>query len=100
MTEVMPSFLKNPEKALQFYLEHGYYIEPNIFSNDECDQLIDAASQLENAKNGTYRPQMMPHRQNEIYLTAMRNHLLVSIINKLVGGTAAGLQTELFYCKP
>ncbi len=85
---------------LQSYLELGYHIEPNIFTDEECEQLIEASKQLENYKNGTHRPQMMPHRQNDIYLNAMRKPNLVSIINQCVDGKAAGLQTEFFYCKP
>ncbi len=94
------SFFTDPEEALASYHELGYHIEENIFTPEECEQLIAASRDLENAKSETYRPQMMPHRQNEIYLTAMRHPKLVAIMNKLVDGKAMGLQTEFFYCKP
>jgi ectoine hydroxylase-related dioxygenase (phytanoyl-CoA dioxygenase family) len=94
------SFFTHPEESLASYMETGFFIEENLFSDEECTQLIEASSDLENAKNATYRPQMMPHRTNPIYLNAMRKPALASIINKLVGGKAVGLQTELFYCKP
>lgn len=94
------SFFSDPEEALASYHELGFHIEENIFTPEECEQLIQASKDLESAKSQTYRPQMMPHRTNEIYLTAMRNPRLVTIMNKLVNGKAVGLQTEFFYCKP
>lgn len=94
------SFLDNPQKALKAYHEEGFHIEENVFSKEECAQLIEISAELENAKSKTYRPQMMPHRTHSIYLEAMRKPTLVSILNQLVGGNAVGLQTEFFYCKP
>lgn len=94
------SFFNYPEIAYESYQTLGFHIEENIFTHEECDQLIDAAQHLENAKNKNYKPQMMPHRENQIYLQAMRKPALVTIINKLVSGKAMGLQTEFFYCKP
>lgn len=94
------SFFTNPEQAMAAYLELGYHIEENLFSDEECEKLIAASAELESAKSGTYRPQMMPHRQNEIYLEAMRHPKLKFIMDKLIEGNAMGLQTEFFYCKP
>lgn len=98
--EKVISFKTNPEEALAFYHEHGFHIEENIFSNEECRQLIDEAQHLESAINQTFRPQMMPHRTHPIYLNAMRKPALANIMNQLVDGIAMGLQTEFFYCKP
>ncbi len=94
------SFFTHPEKSLASYIETGFFIEENLFSDEECAALIEASADLENAKNATYRPQMMPHRTNSIYLDAMRKPALTRIMSELVGGKAVGLQTELFYCKP
>jgi phytanoyl-CoA hydroxylase len=78
----------------------GYHIEENIYTDDECAQLIATSEKLESATSGTYRPQMMPHRYEELYLEAMRKPSLIAIINALVDGKAAGLQSEFFYGKP
>ncbi len=94
------SFFDAPEETLKFYHETGYHIEENIFSDAECAALIEASKDLDSAKEGTYRPQMMPHRHNDIYLAAMRKPTLVTILNKLVDGQAVGLQTEFFYARP
>jgi len=94
------SFLTAPEKALEDYYELGYHIEPDLFTHEECDHLIAASLELEEAKKGLFRPCMMPHRQNPIYIEAMKKPLLVQIISSLVSGRAVGLQSEFFYCKP
>lgn len=94
------SFLTEPQKALEDYFELGYHIELNVFSDEECTQLIKAGHELQEAKQGIYRPCMMPHRQNEIYTQAMKKSFIAQTISRMVGGQAAGLQSEFFYCKP
>lgn len=94
------SFFTHPEEVLRSYHEFGFHIEENVFTPEQCEELIAASHDLENAKNATFRPQMMPHRVNPIYLNAMRHPSLVAIMNKLIDGKAVGLQTEYFYCKP
>lgn len=100
MNENKLSFYTNKKEVLEFYAEYGYHIEHNVFSDNDCKELIEAAQHLENAKNGTYRPFMMPHRQDNTFLVAMKKPALKEIISTLVGGEAAGLQSEFFYCKP
>ncbi|VVC76487.1 Ectoine dioxygenase [Aquicella siphonis] len=94
------SFLSDPQKALDDYFELGYHIEPAVYSDEECADLIKAGHELEDAKNDIFRPCMMPHRQNPLYIKAMKKPLIVEIISAMVGGQAAGLQSEFFYCKP
>lgn len=94
------SFLENPESALDFYNQYGYFIEHNLFSNEECDNLIEASKSLPSALDNTYKPYMMPNRLNEIYTRAMAKPELVKIMSHLVGGEVSGLQTEFFFCKP
>ncbi|OGT47433.1 MAG: hypothetical protein A3E83_01660 [Gammaproteobacteria bacterium RIFCSPHIGHO2_12_FULL_41_20] len=94
------SFKNAPEKALADYLELGYHIEENVFSHQECQALIKAGHDLDDAKNNIFRPYMMPHRQNPVFLEAMKKPFLVNTLSILVGGQAAGLQSEFFYCKP
>ena len=94
------SFIKEPTKALDDYYELGYHIEENVFSDQECETLIKAGHGLEDAKNGIFRPSMMPHRQNPIFIEALKKPLVVNAISAMVGGQAAGLQSEFFYCKP
>lgn len=94
------SFFTAPDKALADYLTLGYHIEPNLFSDEECETLIKASSELEDAKLGNFRPCMMPHRQSELFTQAMKKSSIVEIISSLVDGEAVGLQTEFFYGKP
>lgn len=85
---------------LAFYNEQGYWIEENVFSDEECAALIETSKTLENYTAGTFRPQMMPHRTHELYLQALRKKAIVNSIAQAVGGKPVGLQTEFFYCKP
>lgn len=94
------SFKDTPEKALADYLELGYHIEPDVFSHQECDALINAAHTLEDAQNQIFRPNMMPHKQHPLFLTAMKSPFIVNTISTLIAGEAMGLQSEFFYCKP
>jgi ectoine hydroxylase-related dioxygenase (phytanoyl-CoA dioxygenase family) len=86
---------------LKFYQENGYWIEENVFSDEECAALIEESKTFENAVAGTFRPQQMPHRANDIVLNkALRHPKIVKSIAEIVGGKPVGLQTEFFYCKP
>src|SRR3990167_4371256 len=95
-----PSFATNPKEALQHFNELGFHIEYGVLNDIECQRYIHASQTLENALNGSFRPQMMPNRQNPIYLEAMQNRTITNIMNLLVDGKAMGLQTEYFYCQP
>jgi phytanoyl-CoA hydroxylase len=94
------SFITEPAKALEDYYELGYHIQEGVFSDKECESLIHAAHELEDAKKEIFRPCMMPHRQHPIFIEALKNPLIVKAISAMVGGQAAGLQSEFFYCKP
>ncbi len=94
------SILSDRKTALEHYQENGFHIEYNALTAQECDALIAAGKDLENAKNGTFRPQMMPHRSDPRFLQALKIPKIKNIIEMLVGGTPAGLQTEFFFCKP
>lgn len=85
---------------MAFYHEYGYHIEHNVFTPAECDIVIEAAYELEEAKKGVFRPCMMPHRQHPIFLQALQKSKIVALIAAAVGGKPAGIQTEFFYCKP
>lgn len=100
MDHTTPTFKNNPAAALKLYFERGYHIEPHVFSDEECNILIEASKKLDNFKNTSYRPAMMPHRTQPEFLTALRHPTVAKIMNQLIGGTAAGIQTEFFYCKP
>jgi ectoine hydroxylase-related dioxygenase (phytanoyl-CoA dioxygenase family) len=88
------------EDALSFYREHGYWVEPEVFSAAECDALIEAGRELAHFREGNTRPAMMPHREDPRFLAALRAPKVVARIEQFVGGRADGLQTEFFYCKP
>lgn len=80
--------------------KNGFHIEKNAISLDMCDKLISQSHTLDNAKSGTYRPQMMPHRSDPHYLEALKTPKIVNAIRLFCKGEPVGLQTEFFFCKP
>ncbi len=94
------SLLSAEDTLLTQYARDGYCIQENVFSPQECDHLIAAAKELPDYRQGIVKPAMMPHRVDAIFLHALKNPAIVTMMEKLVGGKAAGLQTEFFYCKP
>jgi|SRR6267143_1666001 len=94
------SFRSDPERALARYREDGYFIEESVLGPEECDELINAGMELSGVRSSDFRPAMQPHRQNPVFLKALRNTGVVSTITRLVGGKPVGLQTEFFYGKP
>lgn len=96
----MTDLRKNHKKILSDFNQHGYHIEPAVFTFEECDHLIAQSHDFENARSGSYRPQMMPHRINDAYLNALKNKKIVNLIEIFCEGEPVGLQTEFFFCKP
>jgi ectoine hydroxylase-related dioxygenase (phytanoyl-CoA dioxygenase family) len=94
------SFKDSPKQALALYEQDGYFVEPSVFSPSECAELINAGMKLPGILAGDYRPAMHPHRQNSVFLDAMRDRRIVDTMQLLVGGKPSGLQTEFFYGKP
>ncbi|HEX4046056.1 MAG TPA: phytanoyl-CoA dioxygenase family protein [Gammaproteobacteria bacterium] len=94
------SFSVHPEMALQQYQELGFHVEKNLFDLAYCDFLIEQAYTLPAAQVKNFKPVLMPHKENPVFLEAMKNAKVVNVMEKLVGGTPAGIQTQFFYCKP
>lgn len=95
-----PSFYDDEKAALASFHEHGFHAEYNFIDANACDELIKASEQLQNAKNGEYRPTLNPHLESEKFLSVMREPKLISLIEKIVGGKVSGLQTQFFFGKP
>ena len=95
-----PTFASDPEAAIAAYHQIGYHVEPDVWTQEQCHALIRAADRLPTAQDETFAPAMQPHRMEPAFLNALRNPKIVSIIERLVGGRASGLQTQFFFCKP
>ena len=82
------------------FLECGYAIEPAIFSSENCDRLIDAASELARTHDEGWCPLMQPHRESSVFWDALSEPLLTSKISRLLAGKVDGLQSEFFFSPP
>ncbi len=88
------------EDLLPQYTQEGYCIQQGVHSDVQCAQLIAAGRGLADFKAGTTKPAMMPHREDPVFLQALKNPAIVAMMERLLGGRVVGLQTEFFYCKP
>ncbi|MBA3660179.1 MAG: phytanoyl-CoA dioxygenase family protein [Gammaproteobacteria bacterium] len=94
------SFFSNEEQAVAAFHATGLHAEFDFFTPHECNMFIEASHTLQNAKNGEFRPTLNPHTESEVFLQAMRDKKLITIIEKLLGGKASGLQTQYFFGLP
>jgi phytanoyl-CoA hydroxylase len=84
----------------EFYRRNGYWVEEQVFTEDECRIMISASKKLGNYLDGTFGPQMMPHQHRQIFYRAMAHPKITVCMDEIVQGMTVGLQTEFFYCKP
>lgn len=96
----LPQFRDDPGAALQSYFTLGYHIEANVWTPLECKALIRAAQNFPGVEAGAAAPLMQPHRQDELFLYAIRNSKIVQIMESLVSGRVSGLQSEFFFSGP
>jgi ectoine hydroxylase-related dioxygenase (phytanoyl-CoA dioxygenase family) len=87
-------------EALSGYKREGYFVQNNVFSNAECNELIKAGMELSNVDKKDFRPRIQPHRENTIFLDALKNPNLTAIMSKLIKAPIVGLQTQFFYGVP
>jgi phytanoyl-CoA hydroxylase len=99
-TKSLPQFATDSEAALESYKTLGYHVEEDIWSPIEREALIRAAKNFSSFKQGISAPLMQPHREDSLFLLALRNPKIVRIVEKLVGGRVSGLQSEFFFSGP
>ena len=94
------TFTQNPSLALEQYHELGYHIEPNLWTAQECDELIEAAKSLPTYQDGSLKPVMHPHRIELRFLTALKNQKILQILELLVKGRVSAIQSQFFFGRP
>lgn len=98
--DLAPSFFADENRALSAFNDTGFHVELDFLSAEECDIFVRASQHLKNALDGLYRPTLNPHKESDVFLRAMRNPKLITIMEKLVGGKVSGIQTQLFFGRP
>lgn len=102
MTDALkpPQFRTHPSQARAFYDEHGYHVEYDVWSAREIDAINQAARSIAGRAHDDYRPLMHPHRQSDVFMSALGNPRIVEMMDCLLGGEVSGLQTEYFFGAP
>ena len=83
-----------------FFQEQGFCVVDNIFTHQQCDELIAASHVLPSYQDGTLTPVMNPHRLHDNFFQAMRCEKIIEILEELFSGTVSGLQSQFFFCRP
>jgi ectoine hydroxylase-related dioxygenase (phytanoyl-CoA dioxygenase family) len=87
------------ETRIEFFKKNGYVILEDIYTEEECDEVINLAHKiLGSSKDLT--PLMNIHKSSETIQKFMSNKNLLSFINSYFQDTAMGLQTEFFFMPP
>ena len=94
------TFNQNPQLALKQYHELGYHIEPNLWTAQECDELIAAAQNLPTYQDGSFKPVMHPHRIEPQFLAALKNQKIIQILELLVQCKVSAIQSQFFFGRP
>lgn len=94
------SFKNTPGKALERYEEQGFFVEPDMFSPEECEQIIQASQRLPTALDGSFIPTMNVHKMDSVFLRAMSKPAVLSVMDRLVHGRSNGLHSQLFFMPP
>lgn len=83
---------------ISFFDDKGYLILENIFSHNECNEIVKLAKEF-NEKNN-YIPIMNIHELSNTILKYMSNSKIISYAEEIFKGDALGLQTEYFFMPP
>ncbi len=81
-----------------FFIENGYQIIDNVFSETYCDEIIDLAHNI-NFKED-FIPIMNIHKSSSKVLELMSHNKILNFIETIFNGKASGLQTEYFFMPP
>ena len=80
---------------LDFFNINGYVVLEDVFTENECDEMVNIANQL--VREEDYVPIMNIHKTSNKYLEYMSNKKIINFIETVFEGNASGLQTEFFY---
>ncbi len=95
----MPRIISEPFDFEAFHTA-GFAVWKGVVPDQMADRAIERAMALSSARQGKLAPAMQPQREDPGFLELMRHAEIVSTVEALVGGAAAGLQVEFFYTMP
>ena len=98
--KISPQFSEDPSSAKAAFLDCGFHVECGIWSDIECDAIIETGEKY----RGTIvdGPMILDqvHKVDEQFLTAMKKTEVVNIVECIFSGNASGIQSGFFFCPP
>jgi ectoine hydroxylase-related dioxygenase (phytanoyl-CoA dioxygenase family) len=86
--------------ARAFYETHGYCILRDMRTAAECDEIVSWAHGLSGRREDDFRPLMQPHRKAEQFLRALRQEIVVGVVQDYLHAPASGLQMQFYFGAP
>lgn len=100
MLRMLATLCEVNKAHLEEFEAAGVAIVENVLTPAECSEAIRVACLLSAPQGGSYKPVMQPHRENELFRRLLSHPNLLKLAEAFVHGEPAGLQTEMFFCKP
>ena len=93
-------FKEDPIGAKLAFLDQGYHVECGIWSDTECDAIIDTGEKYRGTI--TDGPMILDqvHKLDEQFVIAMKKTEVVDIIEYIFSENASGIQSGFFFCPP
>lgn len=89
------------EGVLAFYRDNGYCIVKDVWTDRECNYLVEASKYTGSFQRKRFSPLMQPHKtEPSVFLWALRNTEIVAFMEQLCGGKVSGLQSVWYYGAP
>jgi ectoine hydroxylase-related dioxygenase (phytanoyl-CoA dioxygenase family) len=82
------------------YQDQGFAVVEGLFSAEECLAIQKLGERLPTFLSGSLLPVMNPHREQPALMVTISDKRIVSVVQQLMDGKPAGLQTQYFFCRP
>ncbi len=96
----VPLFRPNDPRFDAFYADNGFGIIEGLWTAPECDRVVQQAHAFPGRTATDFRPLMQPQRTAAEFMWTIRNPRVTQLVERLLGGTASGLQIEFFFGHP
>ncbi len=97
---IIPQFCDDPYKATFFYMENGFHIEKDVWSETDINEINEEADKIQAETDGNFSTITHGDRKSDVILKSAKNTKIIAIVENFVRGRIAGLQTVYSFNKP
>lgn len=96
----MPGFIDNYDTALKSFSSEGFYLQPDVWTDQQMQRLLQRSHEWDNYVNKSYLSVMNPHKSDPLFMDALANPNIISILQKMFDGPVSAVQSQFFYGPP